>query len=693
MKLFSRLRAVVRGALFPFNQVPSDGAGLSTPEKVREPYRESVWVAAAIRHIAKPISAVDLQFTRSGGAGALVSDPRLAAYWMTPARGMTGYAEFLLASIGWRKLAGECFWVLDDSSVVPFPEVRERFPQLILVRPDRMRHVVHDDRLEGWEYTDGSRRRHVLLPEQVIHLKQWNPYDDWRGLGELEAARVAVDADAASGRFQRNLAQSNGDQGVYVVAKGGIPDDAQRTQIVAQLREKRSLQQRGIFKPVFLGGDITVEDPKVRTVDAAFLEGRRMNAEEIYVAFGVPPSMASKMESYSIGSASDYFRLILDTCQPEAAALAGGIALVSQRLVGRTDLWAGFDWSRHPVMQAVRRESIDALGKLCDRGMPVADAGRYLDLGLPRFEGDEIGYLPMSVIPATEAATPDSQPQYQETDDTESGDPVAEALRVLRAAPAARAPRRVALWREHMRKRQGAVTSYRRAFTRELFRARTDVLRKLDRHATAGRSAPATRAGAIDFLFDLGEFTQALQVSFRGVGMVALNTAGKQLFAEIGADDPFTFPPARAIQFLHERENRLADVANDVFERVKAVLQDGLNAGDGMPALATLVRGEFNEISRERALRIAMTETAAAYGVARQEAMDQAGIEYKQWLTSGGDNVRPAHAHAGGQIVRSDEPFKVGDEELMYPGDPRGSAANVINCHCVAIAVEGKEPS
>ena len=33
------------------------------------------------------------------------------------------------------------------------------------------------------------------------------------------------------------------------------------------------------------------------------------------------------------------------------------------------------------------------------------------------------------------------------------------------------------------------------------------------------------------------------------------------------------------------------------------------------------------------------------------------------------------------------EPFVVMEEELMHPGDPAGSAENVINCQCIELAV------
>ena len=35
------------------------------------------------------------------------------------------------------------------------------------------------------------------------------------------------------------------------------------------------------------------------------------------------------------------------------------------------------------------------------------------------------------------------------------------------------------------------------------------------------------------------------------------------------------------------------------------------------------------------------------------------------------------------EAIREWKPFNVGGELLMYPSDPKGSAANVINCRCV----------
>jgi hypothetical protein len=83
-------------------------------------------------------------------------------------------------------------------------------------------------------------------------------------------------------------------------------------------------------------------------------------------------------------------------------------------------------------------------------------------------------------------------------------------------------------------------------------------------------------------------------------------------------------------------------------------------------------------------------ETSAPYGVARDEAMKQAGVKFKNWLTSRNENLRPSHQAAEEQTVGLHEVFIVGATKLMFPGDPSGPPEEVINCHCVQIAAASK---
>ena len=240
-----------------------------------------------------------------------------------------------------------------------------------------------------------------------------------------------------------------------------------------------------------------------------------------------------------------------------------------------------------------------------------------------------------------------------------------------------------------MAKRRSTISGFKNAFTRVLFDARSETLRKIATGYTpAEKSASAvTKAAASDFIFSLGKFTVAMRDALGKQHKNALQTAGDQLFAELEKDDPFTMAPAEVKDFLAARENKLSGVPQSCFDRIQASLQAGIDAGDTTAELSARVKAEFNTIADGEARRIARTETSAAYGKGRSTAMQSAGVQYKQWLTSGNDNVRPYHAEANGQIVPIDEPFIVGGEELQYPGDEAGSAGNVIECHCVSIAV------
>lgn len=248
-------------------------------------------------------------------------------------------------------------------------------------------------------------------------------------------------------------------------------------------------------------------------------------------------------------------------------------------------------------------------------------------------------------------------------------------------------------------KREPRINALHTAIARQLAYAKHETLRNLEHsvspslHPSITPSPLAAAEGrgvAADITFDAERFRSELLAVIRAESAETLQTAGSQFFTEAGIDDPFTMPEPRAIKFLDTRENLLSGIPDEIHAAIEAELQAGITAGDSMKQLATRLSSKFTEIEEGRAMTIASTETGAAYGDARQEAMEQGGITHKRWLTSHLPNVRPAHAEAESdprnEAVPIAEPFHVGGELLMYPGDPAGSPENVINCHCVSLA-------
>ena len=82
-------------------------------------------------------------------------------------------------------------------------------------------------------------------------------------------------------------------------------------------------------------------------------------------------------------------------------------------------------------------------------------------------------------------------------------------------------------------------------------------------------------------------------------------------------------------------------------------------------------------IARTEGHRIQQTSSRDAQYAAKKKGCDVV----KQWDASLDGRTRDSHARVDGEIRELDEKFSNG---LMYPGDPSGSAAEVINCRCTS---------
>lgn len=705
MNLRQRLASLILGRTATAGW-PSDlFSSASSAGQISKPYASSAWVHSAIQFVANPISGLPLNFTedRRGGDIAL-DDPTLTAFWERPGTnrgGRINRSDFIAATAGWILLRGESFWIMDDTWLL---RGAAKSP-LILARPQDMTEITAGSGREliGWHWLDGRGGKHTLIPAQVIQAKKWNPYDEIRGLADWQAAAIAADADYAAGYFARNLARNNGDRGPYVIGKTPASDD-QMKQITAMLRQKREMAARGDFRAVFLTGDIEVREPSLQAVDAAYVSQRLENRKEVYAAFGVPPSFADSQASYSIGSASDRFKLIEETCMPLAAKIADAVEQASAILLGggRT-IFAEFDWDEHSTMQQVRGERFKSATDAIDRGMPWATASQYFRLGLPRFAGDTTGRVPYSLTPIEETTTP-SEPSTP----SDASDPLADLTKLFAARSATthacpacasnKSDSGSAKWQQIHRHRRPWEKQFTTTARRLLMDARAETLRNIDQaeKLNLANTAATTRISATDLLFSLtswiGKWTSALT----GISRSAMERAGFEVWTdELQRTDPLTMPAQGVLTAVRDRENKISGAGEKIHEDLRREIEAAITAGDTLDQIRDRVRSTFNGISSVRVDMIARTETTAAYETARDMAFREAGVEWTQWLTMADNGDRhPSYSGLHNQIRPIDEPFTLyGNLTLRYPGDPEGPAAEVINCRCVRIAVAGPDPT
>lgn len=154
------------------------------------------------------------------------------------------------------------------------------------------------------------------------------------------------------------------------------------------------------------------------------------------------------------------------------------------------------------------------------------------------------------------------------------------------------------------------------------------------------------------------------------------------------------------VSYLVGVRNRMVRTPEEVFDLVAGQLAAGVTVGEGIPELSARVDEVLSVTDTERwpnrAVTVARTETMGSLNASRQDAFvafdEETDDELERlWLATKDFRTRRAHKDADLQHRGLGEPFDVGGESLMFPGDPTGSASNVINCRCTTLLVEKGE--
>lgn len=236
------------------------------------------------------------------------------------------------------------------------------------------------------------------------------------------------------------------------------------------------------------------------------------------------------------------------------------------------------------------------------------------------------------------------------------------------------------------RAQDAVIIKYERRIAREIARAMRDAVTRYYAGDIAvpldvARNAHAMRLNAImaDMWREAGEaMTGAIPMLKRANGRREVK-------------DFFTAPNATAAAanfILIYGGQRITEISDTTIADVNQVISEGIESGLDERAIARMVRAVAPIKSASRAQTIARTETAAAASYTAQSIAELGGIDMvRVWVAAdvGGERTRKAHSDADGQERGMHEPFNVGGELLMYPGDPAGSAHNVINCRCQVV--------
>jgi hypothetical protein len=149
---------------------------------------------------------------------------------------------------------------------------------------------------------------------------------------------------------------------------------------------------------------------------------------------------------------------------------------------------------------------------------------------------------------------------------------------------------------------------------------------------------------------------------------------------------------------------RISQISEATRGQIVRIIERGLRDGLSLDEISDELMQTAPILSETRAHIISRTETHSASMYASINSAKRSTLPLnKEWVSAEDGRTRDfgegdgevdefSHRAMNGVTVPLDDPFEVPTrfgttEQLMYPGDPAGSAANIINCRCSQVYV------
>ena len=161
-----------------------------------------------------------------------------------------------------------------------------------------------------------------------------------------------------------------------------------------------------------------------------------------------------------------------------------------------------------------------------------------------------------------------------------------------------------------------------------------------------------------------------------------------------GQGIPLIFPlDQKAVVAAIQNETKLSEnlytaLGKDIVDLKKKItgeISRGLASGQMFSEISRNI-SSWARIPKNNAMRITRTEAhriqCKATADAQHKAKEKGADVVKQWDSTLDSKTRESHVAMDGEIAELDDTFSNG---LEYPGDPKGSAEEVINCRCALL--------
>lgn len=189
-------------------------------------------------------------------------------------------------------------------------------PQFTAPIPDPKRFI------SGYEVKMPTGQTVIMKPEDVLWIRRPHPLDPYLSLTPMESAGIAIEIENLAKVYNRNYLINDGRPGGILVVKGEIDDDDKDE---LRNRFRGNIGRAGHTTVISSDEGVDYVDTSANPRDAAYVQMRQIQKEEILAAFGVPESVIGNASGRTFSNAAEEHRVFWnETMLPHLDLLARG---------------------------------------------------------------------------------------------------------------------------------------------------------------------------------------------------------------------------------------------------------------------------------------------------------------------------------------------------------------------------------
>lgn len=233
-------------------------------------------VFSCINKIVSSASDIEiLTYTKSDDPKEVTNE---VSQLFTKPNPQTSWKEFCKNALSYLLIGGNCYIYLltVGSSLKP--------RELWLLRPDCVSRNM--DGTYSYESVSG---RKTYQPEQILHIKTFNPLSDEVGLSPIQIAALSIDQNSGAKKWNAKLILNSGRPVGALASKEEI-DKPTRDAIKARFKEDYAGPDNA-GNPMILEGGLNWVQLGINPNEMEWISGVKMSTVDITAIFGVPPEL------------------------------------------------------------------------------------------------------------------------------------------------------------------------------------------------------------------------------------------------------------------------------------------------------------------------------------------------------------------------------------------------------------------